>query len=243
MENNNNLVIILGFYDGGSFVDHLLEKKYNIVGVDASEEMISFSKEKYKNFDNLILLNKCVDKSDDKLIEFYISKSPVWNSVHKDIANRLNYYKTTKMVETITLPTLFDKYGYPIYLQMDIEGNDELALRQLLTTKYRPKYISCEIECLGEDHKYSYDKNDGLTNLNILHELGYTKFYLYNCRYDWNTNNIDHIKYIFNNENNWLSYEDIKNKIKILRSDFCDKVKANQHKYYDFWYDIYAKYE
>ena len=158
---NNNLVIILGFYNGGSFVDRLLEKNYNIVGVDASEDIISFSKEKYKNFDNLILLNKCIDKSDGKLVEFYISKSPVWNSVHKDIANRLHYYKTTKMVESITLPTLFDKYGCPIYLQMDIEGNDELALRQLLETQYRPKYISCEIECIGENHKYDYDKSGG----------------------------------------------------------------------------------
>ena len=114
---NNNLVIILVFYNGGSFVDRLLEKNYNIVGVDASDDIISFSKEKYKNFDNLILLNKCIDKSDGKLVEFYISKDPVWNSVHKDIANRLHFYKTTKMVESITLPTLFDKYGCPIYLQ------------------------------------------------------------------------------------------------------------------------------
>lgn len=240
---NNNLVIILGFYNGGSFVDRLLEKNYNIVGVDASDDIISFSKEKYKNFDNLILLNKCIDKSDGKLVEFYISNEPVWNSTHKDIANRLHFYKTTKMVESITLPTLFDKYGYPIYLQMDIEGNDELALRQLLETQYRPKYISCEIECIGENHKYDYDKPDGLTNLNILHELGYTKFYLYDCRNDWNKNDIDNIKYIFNDENNWLSYEDIKNKIKLLRSEFCDKVKTNQYQYYDFWYDIYAIYE
>ena len=240
---NNNLVIILGFYNGGSFVDRLLEKNYNIVGVDASEDIISFSKEKYKNFDNLILLNKCIDKSDGKLVEFYISNEPVWNSTHKDIANRLHFYKTTKMVESITLPTLFDKYGCPIYLQMDIEGNDELALRQLLETQYRPKYISCEIECIGENHKYDYDKTDDLTNLNILYELGYTKFYLYDCRNDWNKNDIDNIKYIFNDENNWLSYEDIKNKIKLLRSEFCDKVKTNQYKYYDFWYDIYAIHE
>ena len=126
---------------------------------------------------------------------------------------------------------------------MDIEGNDELALRQLLETQYRPKYISCEIECIGENYKYDYDKTDGLTNLNILYELGYTKFYLYDCRNDWNKNDIDNIKYIFNDENNWLSYEDIKNKIKLLRSKFCDKVKANKYQYYDFWYDIYAIYE
>lgn len=82
-----------------------------------------------------------------------------------------------------------------------------------------------------------------MNNLNILHELGYTKFYLYDCRCDENTNDIDHIEHIFNDENNWLSYEDIKNKIKILRSDFCDKVKNGQYEYYDFWYDIYAIYE
>ena len=45
----NNLIIILGFYNGGSFVDRLLEKNYNIVGVDASDDIITFSKEKYKN--------------------------------------------------------------------------------------------------------------------------------------------------------------------------------------------------
>ena len=82
-----------------------------------------------------------------------------------------------------------------------------------------------------------------MTNLNILYELGYTKFYLYDCRNDWNKNDIDNIKYIFNDENNWLSYEDIKNKIKLLRSEFCDKVKANKYQYYDFWYDIYAIHE
>lgn len=231
---DDKLVIVLGFYRGGKFIETLLKNNYKVIGVDASKEIINYCKDKYKNYKNLTLINKCISDKDNSTVIFYLSDWDVWNSLNKNIADRLDKCIGEDTIETITLSTLLNTYGCPFYLRMDIEGFDELALIQILDTKYRPKYISCESECLGNEYENIYDKVDGLTNLNLLHDLGYTKFYLH--KEDSNLDDLD----IFSKSISWVSYDEVKNNIIQLRSKFCEDVKNGKSLYFGFWYDIYA---
>jgi hypothetical protein len=93
-----------------------------------------------------------------------------------EISNRLNKYKESIFVTSKTLPSLFAEYGTPYYCKVDIEGSDEKCLLSLKGIKELPALLSCESECVGENQTLS--DSEALTTLNILNDLGYSKFKL-----------------------------------------------------------------
>ena len=232
----NNYILILGFHKGDNYVTNLLDNNHKIIGVDASYKNLLEATKNYKQYPNLTLINKCIYNIDNINIPFYLSTNDEWSSLDKNIAERFVDSEQVT-VNTITLNTLLTKYGCPLYLKIDIEGYDENVLRQLLKTTYRPKFISCETECLGKDYEFTYNKLDGLTNINLLKDLGYTKFFLHNENY--NDFELDLYKDYCNE---WKSYNEIKNDLLALRKQFCEDVANKKLKYFTFWYDIYATY-
>jgi hypothetical protein len=148
----------------------------------------------------------------------------VWSSANIKIAERLDKSQVFQ-VETITLSSLIKKYGTPIFCKIDIEGNDVIALRNLVNVEEKPLYISCETECIGYENPY---KIDGLENINILKELGYNKFFLVRQINNYN------FHFNVNGDYEWKTYEEV---VEIL------KIKRQMHKFkkpYSFWYDVYA---
>lgn len=198
-----------------------LERGYNIVAVDAAEFILKYTNSIYKEFisqGQLVVLNKAIYHTNNQCVKFYLQpKEPVWNSLYQNIAEREND-STVVEVNTITLGTLIDKYGIPEYCKIDIEGADILALNSLKDKL--PRFISCESECLGKG-----DTPEPLAVLNKLHELGYTKFHLEKQPSELSYDDIEH----------WLSYEEVKAELIRVRS------KHFFYKFYDFWYDIFAK--
>ena len=63
---------------------------------------------------------------------------------------------------------MFDEYGIPYYLKVDIEGADELCVLGLNKIK-KPQFLSFEV----------YDYNI-ISLLNYIESIGYTKFKLIN---------------------------------------------------------------
>lgn len=63
-------------------------------------------------------------------------------------------------VATLTLRDLFARHGVPYYLKVDIEGADELVLRQLQAEPAKPAFVSVEeygIQTLGDLAAAGYD--------------------------------------------------------------------------------------
>lgn len=198
-----------------------------IVALDANPQMIQFVEQKFKNYidnDRLVLINKAITDKDGDIVDFYVQNNKTdWSSLYAKIAER--HHKSEKIsCETISIRTLLDTYGTPDYLKIDIEGADDIVIKDLKNVEALPKLISAETECLGNK-----DYTDGLQVINALKEIGYTKFVLENQR---NT----YIGDVFTFPYIWLDYNQCTNRITQLRyrHNFSDN--------YSFWYDVIASY-
>lgn len=98
--------------------------------------------------------------------QFHVSQNDHWSSLDPVWAGRDGRETETITVQGITLAELFDEYGCPSYLKIDVEGADRTVLEQLLADTRRPRWLSVE------------DCRFGPTYLDILHAAGYTGFKL-----------------------------------------------------------------
>lgn len=225
---NKNLIFDIGFNDGTSSKDYL-KNNYTVVGVECNPKLIKKCNIIYNkeiNEGKLILIEKCISDDNDKVVKFYVDiLLSVWGSTNKEIANRERPYVEYN-VKTITLKQLIEQYGTPIYCKIDIEGDDIIAIETLKDVVEKPKYISCETECVGKD---MHDSITGLEVINKLKELGYTKYIIYK-------NSVgDEFHFDLNKEYEWVDYETI-----------CEQLieKRKKHDFskgsWTFWYDVCA---
>lgn len=220
----------------GDTTEELLKYYDKIICVDANPHMINEMINKYGGNKSIEIIEGCITNSTED-VDFYISWAPIWSSTIKEIAEREVQSKEIIKVKPININNLIDRYGCPDYLKCDIEGADIILLEQLLQKSYRPKYISCESECIG-NRKINFEQDEDLKILNTLQKLGYTKFVLQN-QFDGIINESNtkfDNEYDFNKlDNYWLTYDSIK---KLIRSvDRSDKYSS-----YHFWFDIIATY-
>ena len=149
-------------------------------------------------------MNNAIAEQDGLKIDFNVSEFSSWSSIKSKIANRENLGINTVEVETITLNSIFDKYGVPYYCKIDIEGFDEVCLESLKNYHEYPTFISIESECEGEGQVLT--EEESLSTLTKLKALGYTKFKLVDQTYlevlKPNEDYFDHAKIlIFENPN------------------------------------------
>lgn len=177
---NVDTIIDCGAHDG-SDTGYYLSLGKKVVSVDASPRMcqlIRNSYEKYINSGFLKVINCAISGSQEPLT-FYESTWSHWNSSHYKIANRLGCASKSYTVESKTLSLIIQEINdQPLYVKIDIEGNDYDAIVSLLdiSKDLRPKYVSCETECVGEHEVISND--DALKTLKALADVGYSKFKL-----------------------------------------------------------------
>ena len=215
------LIFDLGFHNGDSSLSYL-KKGFKVIGVECNPNLKTHNNEEYEKYiadGYLTLLDYCISDKDNEIIPFYISTCSVWCSANINIAERFNDSEQIE-VETITLSSLIDNYGCPDYCKIDIEGNDVLAVRSLKDAENIPNYISVEAECLGKNEAVTVNLVDELYN------VGYKEFFFvrqspgYNMFFD------------FNEEYEWLSYDDAKKQLIELQEEKWD---------WGVWADIYAK--
>lgn len=174
---NNNLIFDIGFHKGED-TRYYLYKGFNVLAVDAVENLIldgskRFSKEVESG--QLLLKQSVVSSENHAKSTFYLSPNSLWNSAHKEIAERKGMTATKILVPSCTLRSLIHEYGVPYYCKIDIEGNDIVALESLKGSKELPQYISVETECIGDN---SRPEEVTFTTLDMLYEIGYRKFKL-----------------------------------------------------------------
>lgn len=218
-----NLIYIIGAYDGKE-VNYFLNRNYKVIAIDANHEYCDNIRNKFKEYINnrkLVVINKAIAYGNET--KFYISKHPDWCSCNIEIANRNQKLKDTITVECVNLQDIINEYGMPYYLRIDIEGNDYIAVDMLKDDK--PKYISCESECVGESNKTDED----ITRvLNYLINKGYTKFKLVNGASSINT-----VMNSLFDDNEWQNESSFREML------ICKSKPIHD---YTFWYDILATY-
>ncbi len=146
MQYNSNLIYDIGFHDG-SDTAHYLKKGFSVIAVEANPILIEEAKKKFaKDIANrkLTLLNVGIaDK--ERVLTFYRNhRLSVWSSFDKAQGTRENTPYDVIDIPCITTKSLFEKYGVPFYLKVDIEGYDYYCINDLPESKPKPAYVSCE---------------------------------------------------------------------------------------------------
>lgn len=168
---NNNLIFDLGFNNGDD-TDFYLKKGFDVVAVEANPLLIDVGAKRFQKEiagKNLVLLNKAVaDKSGTT--SFYIHPdNSEWSSCFPEIAQSDGSTATKVQVEAVSILDLFEQYGIPRYMKVDIEGHDLAVAQALLQLEMKPKYVSFET-----------NKREYADLFAIIFIAGYKKFQLVN---------------------------------------------------------------
>lgn len=174
----HKLIFDVGFHKGEDTV-YYLKQGYNVIGVEANPLLVAnaqkiFNKEIASK--QLQLFNIGMAKEQGKL-PFYINQHlSEWSSFDKALGCRMNTSYKQVEIACKKLSTLFDEYGVPYYLKIDIEGYDPICLETIVGYNHYPTYISCEASS-----SYCFD---------LLVQMEYTQFKLINQFRDFKAINI-----------------------------------------------------
>ncbi len=126
-----------------------LKKGFRVVAIEANCLLVEAALRHFSPFvrsGQLSILNLGITSRDDEGdLEFFINeKISEWSSFDKRIASRMDSPVRSVLVPTSSLTSVISKYGPAYYVKIDIEGHDVIALRSLLSTEPKPRYISVE---------------------------------------------------------------------------------------------------
>jgi FkbM family methyltransferase len=151
---------------------------------------------------------------------FWINDAcPVYSSFIREQAERYGTTAHGEPIPTVTLPWLLGEFGCPEYLKIDVEGFDELVIKQLVEVDVRPRFISAE--------------GYGSRMVNNLANLGYDRF-------QW-VNQKDHPEGSSGPwgealTGRWLTADEVRP----LLSEFYDTGRYKDPANTD-WYDLHAR--
>lgn len=124
-----------------------LDKGYRVVAVEANPKLVQEAGLRFASYidsGQLILLNKGVSGVSGASMPFYVNKAySEWSSFVEEIGARGGDYEIIE-VDVVPILSIFDLYGCPYYLKIDIEGLDFEVIKSLHHSSELPRYISAE---------------------------------------------------------------------------------------------------
>jgi FkbM family methyltransferase len=185
-----DLIYDVGMHNGDDTA-YYLEQGFRVLGIEADPELASNCGRRFANdiaSGRLTVLNVGVS-GENGIGKFWIcEKYSEWNSFRRSVASRDGCCHHSIEIPTQRFEDILRRFGIPVYLKIDIEGNDWLCLEALRRTPL-PKFISAEDQ--------GSDREDGLPSvLLLMHEIGYQYFKLVSQRdfapiFRWNPELLD----------------------------------------------------
>jgi FkbM family methyltransferase len=131
---------------------YYLARGHSVVAVEANPTLCQKAHERFSKAVEglqLTILNAAVSAKDEVLPFFINTANDHWSSLDAAWASREGHPLREISIQGICIPTLFSRYGTPIYLKVDVEGADEMVLDQLQRVGRLPQYLSVEDCRLG----------------------------------------------------------------------------------------------
>ncbi len=167
----NDLIYDLGFHNGDDTVFYLA-KGFRVIAVEANPALAQKGCERFgKHMSNgrLIILNQAIHETKG-MQKFYIHpQKSEWGSCLQELAESDGSKAETLEVESVRLTDLYQSYGVPRYLKVDVEGCDVMVARQISQFQEKPKFVSFETS-----------KRDYAGLFAYLYVSGYTRYQLIN---------------------------------------------------------------
>jgi FkbM family methyltransferase len=165
---DSRLIIDLGMNNGDDTA-HYLDRGFRVVSLEANPTLCERAQDRFRaaiEAGRLRILNVAIsDKAGQA--EFYVNlDNDHWSSLDPGWAQRDATHCRRIIVRCVSLSELFDEYGTPYYLKIDVEGIDRSVLEQLVAAGTRPLFVSVE------DCRFGFDY------LRIMAASGYDRFKL-----------------------------------------------------------------
>jgi FkbM family methyltransferase len=142
---NRELIYDLGMNNGAD-TDFYLHKGFRVVAVEANVDLCRTAslkfRSKIKSGEFKILNLGIADVVGRRDFRINLDKDD-WSSFERSYSDRTPNVRVVQ-VDCLRLDDLFDKFGIPYYLKVDIEGHDDCAVRALERQRELPVYVSTE---------------------------------------------------------------------------------------------------
>ncbi|WP_366550558.1 FkbM family methyltransferase [Ruegeria sp. ANG10] len=170
-EARKSIIVDIGMNDGKDTV-YYRKRGFNVIAVEAIPDLCAAVTKHFEDLgvDGVDIRNCAVTDGTADEVTFYVNKfNSAWSSVNERIGSRKDG------AEKIVVPAvdLSEELGpvskQILYVKIDIEGLDSVALSQIMNLPNLPKYVSVE--------------NGSLDMLETLHKNGYDRFKFSNQKY------------------------------------------------------------
>jgi FkbM family methyltransferase len=160
----------------GEDTAYYLNKGYKVVAIEANPELIAACKTRFAKFieqGRLTIVEGAIAsaESGDTVTFYKNANMSIWGTIDPDWAQRnavKGHRSEVITVSRIAIDSVYERFGVPLYLKIDVEGADTLVLEGLRGLKDKPQFVSIESE------KVDFDKLK--EEFSLLGSLGYKKF-------------------------------------------------------------------
>ncbi|MEN9234871.1 MAG: FkbM family methyltransferase [Gloeomargarita sp. GMQP_bins_25] len=140
------LIMDIGMHEGKDTLFYL-RKGFRVVAVEANPQFVKNVQSKLTDYiakGQLIIENLAIGDREGE-VTFYVNlDNDQWSSLKREWGTRQGTRYQEIRVFCKRPQYLFEKYGMPYYLKVDIEGSDIEVVRALHDFSERPRYISIE---------------------------------------------------------------------------------------------------
>lgn len=142
----SRVIFDLGMNNGDD-TDYYLRRGFYVVALEANPSLCEAAEKRFRKAiadESLKILNAAIWDSVGEATFYLNLDNDHWSSLDVGWARRHQSRVREILVKCVTLANLFEKYGVPIYLKIDVEGVDQNILQQLLGKGSLPLYVSVE---------------------------------------------------------------------------------------------------
>jgi FkbM family methyltransferase len=137
--------------NNGDDIPYYLHKADLVVAVEANPVLCEQIRQRFKSemaTDRLVVENVVISSQDDREVDFYIHQEfDILSTMDAPIHDITSYKKVLLPAKNII--SLFNQYGNPFYVKVDIEGADETIVRAMFQVGIYPPYLSVEAHDVG----------------------------------------------------------------------------------------------
>jgi FkbM family methyltransferase len=161
-----NLILDLGLHDAED-TSYYLESGYDVVAVDANPAKCAAATQRFEAeiaSGRLEVLNVGIADTGLDDLTFWVSSVSEWSSFHRDHATKGRATATPIHVPVVSFGELLARYATPLYVKIDIEGNDSFCLREMCRGSTLPGHVSFEVS------------SGAAADIEVLSQSGYQEF-------------------------------------------------------------------
>jgi FkbM family methyltransferase len=168
----SDLIFDVGLHKGEDSA-YYLRKGFRVVAIEANPNLIEENHERFfeqVKSGKINILHGAIAR-EAGTVRFFVDALSVWGTIDPRWADRNKTLRSSnQMIEvpTLDIRSVFQSFGIPHYLKLDIEGREDVVLDAMLDLPAQPTFVSMESE------KVSFRKL--LWELRRLRELGYSRF-------------------------------------------------------------------